>query len=98
MQQSKNTNNNNTVNPSGSFRTSSKTSISVSGGNATATAGSGLKWVNGANNDDFQVVIVTGGSGSGNFANGKIVYQGTSGNCGDTVDHIAITGLTGVTY
>ena len=95
----KNTNNNNTVNPSGRFRIS-KTSISVSGGNATATAGSGLKWVNGANNDDFQVVI-TGGSGSGNFANGKIVYQGSSGFgiSGDTVDteDIAITGLTGVT-
>ena len=94
----KNTNNNNTVNPSGRFRIA-KTSISVSSGNATATAGSGLKWVNGANNDDFQVVI-TGGSGSGNFANGKIVYQGSTGFSisGDTVDteDIAITGLTGV--
>ena len=51
----KNTTNNDTVNPSGRFRIS-VSGISVSGGNATATAGSGLKWVNGANNDDFIVL------------------------------------------
>ena len=95
----KNTNNNNTVNPSGRFRTA-VTGISVSSGNATATAGSGLKWVNGSNNDDFQVVI-TGGSGSGNFANGKILYNGASSFSisGDTVDteDLSLQGLTGVT-
>ena len=54
----KNTTNNDTINPSGRFRVS-VSGISVSGGNATATAGSGLKWVNGLNNDDFIVVVLS---------------------------------------
>ncbi|AGH26134.1 hypothetical protein CPMG_00033 [Prochlorococcus phage MED4-213] len=59
----KNTNNNNTINPSGRFRTSvavtgiSSTSVSV-------TAGSGLQWVNATDNDSF-IVIVTSGTGDG---------------------------------
>ena len=59
----KNTNNNNTINPSGRFRTSvavtgiSSTSVSV-------TAGSGLQWVNATDNDSF-IVMVTSGTGDG---------------------------------
>ena len=88
----KNTNNNNTINPSGRFRTT-VSGISVSSGNATATAGSGLKWVNGGNNDDFMVVI-TGGTGAGDIM--------TSGNGftinGDTVntEDLSLQGLSGV--
>ena len=59
----KNTNNNNTINPSGRFRTS----VSVTGISSTSvsvTAGSGLQWVNATDNDDF-IVIVTSGTGDG---------------------------------
>ena len=89
----KNTNNNNTVNPSGRFRTA-VTGISVSSGNATATAGSGLKWVNGANNDDFMVVI-TGGSGAGDImtAGNGFTINGDSVNTED----LSLQGLSGVT-
>ena len=89
----KNTTNNGTVNASGRFRTT-VSGISVSGGNATATAGSGLKWVNGGNNDDF-MVIVTGGSGAGDIM--------TSGNgftisgAGTNVDALSLQGMSGVT-
>jgi len=89
----KNTNNNNTINPSGRFRVS-VTGISVSGGNATATAGSGLKWINGANNDDF-LVIVTAGSGAGDImsANNGFTINGDTTNTED----LALQGLSGVT-
>ena len=89
----KDTDNNGTINPSGRFRTSIS-GISVSGGNATATAGSGLKWVNGANNDDF-MVIVTAGTGAGDimsFGNGFSI-NGDSANTED----LALTGMSGVT-
>ena len=59
----KNTNNNNTINPSGRFRTS----VTVTGINSTSvsvTAGSGLQWVNATDNDSF-IVIVTSGTGDG---------------------------------
>ncbi len=59
----KNTNNNNTINPSGRFRTS----VSVTGISSTSvsvTAGSGLQWVNATDNDSF-IVIVTSGTGDG---------------------------------
>ena len=88
----KNTNNNNTINPSGRFRTT-VSGISVSGGNATATAGSGLKWINGADNDSF-MVVVTGGTGAGDIM--------TSGNgftiSGDTAntDALSLQGMSGV--
>ena len=88
----KNTNNNNTINPSGRFRTT-VSGISVSGGNATATAGSGLKWVNGADNDSF-MVVVTAGTGAGDIM--------TSGNgftiSGDTAntDALSLQGMSGV--
>jgi len=89
----KDTDNGGTINPSGRFRTT-VAGISVSGGNATATAGSGLKWVNGTNNDDF-MVVVTAGTGSGDIM--------TSGNgftiSGDTVntEDLSLTGMSGVT-
>ena len=89
----KNTNNNNTINPSGRFRTT-VTPISVSGGNATATAGAGLKWINGADNDSF-MVVVTGGTGAGDIM--------TNGNgftiSGDTAntDSLLLQGMSGVT-
>ena len=88
----KNTNNNNTINPSGRFRTTVP-GISVSGGNATATAGSGLKWINGADNDSF-MVVVTGGTGAGDIM--------TNGNgftiSGDTAntDALSLQGMSGV--
>ena len=59
----KNTNNNNTINPSGRFRTS----VAVTGIGSTSvsvTAGSGLQWVNATDNDSF-IVIVTSGTGDG---------------------------------
>ena len=66
----KNTNNNNTINPSGRFRTS----VSVTGISSTSvsvTAGSGLQWVNATDNDSF-IVIVTSGTGDGQImSNGQ---------------------------
>ena len=55
----KNTNNNNTINPSGRFRTS----VAVTGITSTGVgvnAGSGLEWVNATDNDDFMVIITSG--------------------------------------
>ena len=88
----KNANNNNTINPSGRFRTT-VTGISVSGGNATATAGSGLKWVNGGDNDDF-MVIVTGGSGAGDIMSAGNGFS-ISGDQTNT-DTLSLTGMSGV--
>ena len=89
----KNTNNNNTVNPSGRFRTA-VTSISVSGGNATATAGAGLKWVNGSDNDDF-IAVVTAGSDAGKiYSSGNgFSLTGSTAN----VDALSLTGMSNAT-
>ena len=89
----KNTTNNDTINPSGRFRVS-VSGISVSGGNATATAGSGLKWVNGLNNDDF-IVVVTGGTGAGDImsANNGFTISGDTANTED----LSLQGMSGVT-
>ena len=89
----KNTTNNDTVNPSGRFRIS-VSGISVSGGNATATAGSGLKWVNGANNDDF-IVVVTGGTGAGDIMSSGNGFT-ISGDTANTED-LSLQGMSGVT-
>jgi len=59
----KNTNNNNTINPSGRFRTS-VTVTGINSTNVSVTAGSGLQWVNATDNDSF-FVIVTSGTGDG---------------------------------
>ena len=69
----KNTNNNNTINPSGRFRTS--VSVVVSGGATSVNAGTGLNWVNGNDNDDF-IVVVTAGTGSGDILSAsKWIYN-----------------------
>ena len=61
----KNTTNNNTQNPSGRFR-KSKLIEGNSSTTVAATAGAGLLWVNGTNNDDFVVVDITpSGAGQG---------------------------------
>ena len=59
----KNTNNNNTINPSGRFRTSVEVT-GISSTSVSVTAGSGLQWVNATDNDSF-IVIVTSGTGDG---------------------------------
>tara|TARA_B100000965_G_scaffold381032_1_gene378111 strand:+ start:3541 stop:10200 length:6660 start_codon:yes stop_codon:yes gene_type:complete len=89
----KNTNNNNTVNPSGRFRTT-VSGISVSAGNATATAGAGLKWINGSDNDDF-IAIVTAGSDAGKiYSSGNgFTLNGSSAN----VDALSLTGMSNAT-
>ncbi len=89
----KDTDNGGTINPSGRFRTSIS-GISVSGGNATATAGSGLKWVNGLNNDDF-MVVVTGGTGAGDIMSSGNGFT-ISGDTTNTED-LSLTGMSGVT-
>ena len=86
----KNTNNNNTQNPAGFFRISVNTTVNGSG-EASANAGAGLLWKNGADNDDFQVII-TSGSGDGDVlssGNGFSI-SGTSAN----TQTIALTGLS----
>ncbi len=59
----KNTTNNNTINPSGRFRTSVEVT-GISSTSVSITAGSGLQWVNATDNDSF-IVIVTSGTGDG---------------------------------
>ena len=89
----KNTNNNNTINPSGRFRTS-VTVGSISGGATSVNAGTGLNWVNGNDNDDF-IVVVTAGTGSGNIlsaGNGFTISGDTSGT-----NSLSLQGMTGVT-
>ena len=50
----KSANNDGTINPSGRFRISvGVANGGVNGGTVSVQAGSNLKWVNGANNDDF---------------------------------------------
>ena len=89
----KNTNNNNTQNPAGYFRTSIQ-SQSVSGGNVTIDCGAGLLWRDAGDNDDFQV-IVTAGTGDGDVleAGSGFTISGTSTN----TQTVALTGLSGVT-
>tara|TARA_B100001093_G_scaffold31677_1_gene27375 strand:+ start:3604 stop:10296 length:6693 start_codon:yes stop_codon:yes gene_type:complete len=85
----KNTNNNNTQNPAGYYRISVNTTVNGSG-EASANAGAGLLWKNGADNDDFQVII-TSGSGDGDVLGGSdITISGTSAN----TQTIALTGLS----
>ena len=93
----KSADNDGTINPSGRFRTSIDPKT-VSGGTVSVQAGSNLKWVNGANNDDF-LVIATAGS-----AQGQIFSYDASGSNGFTitsstanVDTLDLAGLTGVT-
>ena len=93
----KSADNDGTINPSGRFRTSIAPKT-VSGGTVSVQAGSNLKWVNGANNDDF-LVIATAGS-----AQGQIFSYDASGSNGFTitsstanVDTLDLAGLTGVT-
>ena len=89
----KNTNNNNTVNPSGRFRVSVAVG-SISGGATTVNAGTGLNWVNGNNNDDF-IVVVTAGTGAGNILSKDNGFTIT----GDTTstNTLSLQGMTGVT-
>ena len=89
----KNTNNNNTQNPAGYFRTSIQ-SQSVSGGNVTIDCGAGLLWRDAGDNDDFQV-IVTAGTGDGDIleAGSGFTISGTATN----TQTVALTGLSGVT-
>ena len=89
----KNTNNNNTINPSGRFRVS-VTVGSISGGATSVNAGTGLNWVNGNDNDDF-IVVVTAGTGAGNIlsvGNGFTISGDTSGT-----NSLSLQGMTGVT-
>ena len=89
----KNTNNNNTQNPAGYYRISVTTTVNGSG-EASANAGAGLLWKNGADNDDFQVVITSSGSGTGD---GDVLSSGAgfsiSGTSANT-QTIALTGLS----
>ena len=89
----KNTNNNNTQNPAGYYRISVSTTVNGSG-EASANAGAGLLWKNGADNDDFQVVITSSGSGTGD---GDVLSSGAgfsiSGTSANT-QTIALTGLS----
>lgn len=86
----KNTNNNNTQNPAGYYRISVTTTVNGSG-EASANAGAGLLWKNGADNDDFQVII-TSGSGDGDVLSSGAGFSisGTSAN----TQTIALTGLS----
>ena len=79
----KNTNNNNTINPSGRFRTS----VTVTGNSSTSvsvTAGSGLQWVNATDNDSF-IVIVTSGTGDGQIMSNGNGFTTTSVNAAQAV-------------
>ena len=97
----KSANNDGTINPSGRFRTSISPKT-VSGGTVSVQAGSNLKWVNGANNDDF-LVIATAGSAQGQIfsydASGSNGFTITSSTANvDTLDLAGLTGVTPVSY
>ena len=74
----KNTNNNNTINPSGRFRTSVEVT-GISGTQAGVNAGSGLEWVNATDNDDF-IVIITSGTNVGQIMSNGNGFTTTSVN------------------
>ena len=93
----KSADNDGVINPSGRFRISVPPK-SVSGGNVSVQAGSNLKWVNGANNDDF-IVIATAGSAAGQIfsydatgSNGFTISSSTA-----NVDTLDLGSLSGVT-
>ena len=74
----KNTNNNNTINPSGRFRTSVAVT-GISSASVSVTAGSGLEWVNATDNDSF-IVVVTDGTGNGQIMSNGNGFTTTSVN------------------
>ncbi len=86
----KNTNNNNTQNPAGYFRTSIQ-NISVTSGSATVDVGSGLLIRDADDGDDFQV-SVTSGTGDGD-----ILEEGnfTTGSPSQNTQSVALGGLCG---
>ncbi len=86
----KNTNNNNTQNPAGYFRTT-LTNISVTSGAATVDVGSGLTIRDADDGDDF-TVSVTSGTGDGD-----ILEEGdfTTGSPSQNTQSVALSGLLG---
>ncbi len=86
----KNTNNNNTQNPAGYFRTTIQ-NVAVTSGSATVDVGSGLVLRDADDGDDF-IVSVTSGTGDGD-----ILEEGdfTTGSPSQNTQSVALSGLLG---